>query len=162
MKKLLYVAALVGMLVVPGAVQAQMSAGPVLAYHTDGEALGVGGFLGIPLPQLSEGFALVPNFIWWFPDAGTMFEVNGDLMYSFPVSEGTPVLPFAFAGLNIFRTSVDLGTFGTFSNTDVGLNLGGGVQFPGSLSPFAGAKFEIQDGTGFVIFGGISFPIGGN
>jgi hypothetical protein len=91
-----------------------------------------------------------------------MFEVNGDLAYFFPVGEATPVMPFAFAGLNIFRTSIDLGgTFGTVSNTDVGLNLGGGVQFPGTLQPFAGAKFEIQEGTGFAIFGGIGFAVGG-
>lgn len=163
MKKLLCVVALVGMLMVPGAVQAQMNVGPIVAYHTDGEMIGAGGFVGIPLPQLSEGFSLIPNFLWWFPDAGTMFEVNGDLAYYFPVSESAPVMPFAFAGLNIFRTSFDFGgLIGSVSSTDVGLNVGGGVQFQGSLQPFAGAKFEVQDGTGFAVFGGIGFPIGGN
>ena len=161
MKKLLCTVALVGMLAAPSVVQAQMTAGPMLAYHTDAEALGVGGFLGIPVPSIGEGFSIVPNFIWWFPDAGTMFEINGDVAYFFPVAEGTPVMPFAFAGLNIFRFSFDAGQFGTVSNTDVGLNLGGGVQFPSQLNPFAGAKFEIQDGTGFAIFGGISFAVGG-
>ncbi|MBM4185086.1 MAG: hypothetical protein FJ207_12865 [Gemmatimonadetes bacterium] len=142
MKKLLCTVALVGMLVAPGAVQAQMNAGPILAYHTDGESIGAGGFIGIPLTQLGEGFGIVPNFIWWFPDVGTMFEINGDVSYFFPVAEDSPVMPFAFGGLNIFRTSFDLGgTFGSVSSTDVGLNLGGGVQFPGSLQPFAGAKF---------------------
>jgi hypothetical protein len=161
MRKLLCVVALVGMMSAPVAVQAQMTAGPALGYHTDAESIGVGGFLSIPVPQLSPGFAIVPNFIWWFPDAGSLFEVNGDVAYNFPVAADSPVAPFAFAGLNIMRASVDIGNQ-TFSNTDVGLNLGGGVQFnAGSLAPIAGAKFEIQDGTGFVIFGAIGFAIGG-
>jgi hypothetical protein len=77
------------------------------------------------------------------------------------------VLPFALAGLNIFRVSVDgvtvpgVGTFGGGSSTDIGLNLGGGVVFPTeSVRPVAGAKFEIQDGTSFVVFGGVGFPLG--
>lgn len=160
MKKLLCAVALVGMLAAPRVVQGQMEAGPILAYHTDAEAIGVGAFLSIPVPQLAPGFAIVPDFTWFFPDGFDYFEINGDLMYSFPVAADSPVLPFAFGGLNIARTSVDFGG-GSVSNTDVGLNLGGGVQFPGQLSPFAGAKFEIQDATGFVIFGGIGFAVGG-
>ncbi len=85
------------------------------------------------------------------------------MVYNFPVSADSPVAPFALAGLNWSRTSIDLGgTFGSVSNSDIGLNLSGGVNFnAGSLSPFAGAKVEKQDGTGFVIFGGIGFAIGG-
>jgi hypothetical protein len=152
MKKLLCTVALVGMLVAPGAVQAQLEAGPILAYHTDAEAVGVGAYIAIPVPQLAEGFALVPDFTWFFPDNYDYFEINGDIAYFFPVSETTPVMPFAFGGLNIASTD---------SNTDVGLNLGGGIQFGGSLRPAVGAKFEIQDATGFVIFGAVGFPIGG-
>lgn len=163
MRKLLCSVALVGMLAAPAAVQAQLEAGPMVAYHTDAEAIGVGAFLAIPVPQLAEGFAIVPDFIWFFPDGFDYFEVNGDLAYFFPVAADSPVMPFAFAGLNIARTSIDLGTFGSASSTDVGLNLGGGVEFAaGTLNPFAGAKFEIQDATGFVIFGGLGFPIGGS
>jgi hypothetical protein len=158
MKKLLCTVALVGMLAGPSVVEAQMTAGPIVAYYTDGDgALGVGAYLGIPLPQLTEGMSIAPSFIWYFPDGFDLFEVNGDLVYFFPVAADAPVAPFGLGGINITRASV-----GSFSNTDVGLNLGGGVQFPGSsLSPFAGGKFTIQDGTGFVLFGGISFPIGG-
>jgi outer membrane immunogenic protein len=164
MRKLLWSVALVGMLAAPTAVQAQLEAGPILAYYDDLEAIGVGAFIAIPVPQLAEGFAIVPDFTWYFPDGFDYFEVNGDLAYFFPVAADAPVMPFAFAGLNIARMSVDFGgTIGSQSNTDVGLNLGGGVQFAaGSINPFAGAKFAIQDGTGFVIFGGLGFPIGGN
>jgi hypothetical protein len=159
MRKLLWSVALVGMLAAPTAVQAQLEAGPILAYYDDLEAIGVGAFIAIPVPQLAEGFAIVPDFTWYFPDGGDYFEINGDLAYFFPVAADSPVEPFAFAGLNIARFSPDLGD----SNTEVGLNLGGGVQFAaGSINPFAGAKFAIQDNTGFVIFGGLGFPIGGN
>lgn len=164
MKKLLWTAALVGMLVAPSVVQAQMTAGPFLAYHDDLEAIGVGGFLGIAIPQLAPGFAVVPNIAIFFPDDPlSFFEINGDVMYTFPVSETSPVEPFAFAGLNWARSSIDFGgTTGSVSDSDIGLNLGGGVNFDaGSLSPFAGAKFEIHNNTGFVIFGGISFALGG-
>jgi hypothetical protein len=89
------------------------------------------------------------------------FEINGDVVYNFPVSADSPVLPWAMAGLNVLRLSSDVP--GASSNTEIGLNLGGGVNFitSGSLSPFAGAKFEIQDGSGFVIFGGLGFAVGG-
>jgi hypothetical protein len=163
MRKLLWSVALVGMLAAPTAVQAQLEAGPILAYYDDLEAIGVGAYIAIPVPQLAEGFAIVPDFTWYFPDGFDFFEINGDLAYFFPVAADSPVMPFAFGGLNIARTSIDLGQFGSASSTDVGLNLGGGVQFAaGSINPFAGAKFTIQDNTGFVIFGGLGFPIGAN
>jgi hypothetical protein len=161
MRKLLWSVALVGMLAAPTAVQAQLEAGPILAYHDDAEAVGVGAFIAIPIPQLAEGFAIVPDFTWYFPDNFDFFEINGDLAYFFPVAADSPVMPFAFGGLNIQRISLDVP--GAEGQTEVGLNLGGGVQFAaGSINPFAGAKFELQDATGFVIFGGLGFPIGGN
>jgi outer membrane immunogenic protein len=164
MRKLLWSVALVGMLAAPTAVQAQLEAGPILAYYDDLEAIGVGAFIAIPVPQLAEGFAIVPDFTWYFPDGFDYFEVNGDIAYFFPVAADSPVAPFAFGGLSIGRTSIDFGgTIGSQSDTDVGLNLGGGVQFAaGSINPFAGAKFELRDNTGFVIFGGLGFPIGSN
>jgi opacity protein-like surface antigen len=156
MKKLLCAVALAAVLGVPASASAQLQAGPILAYHTDLEAVGVGAFLGIPIPSV-EGLSIVPDFTWFFPDGGDYFEINGDVVYTFAVTPDSPVEPFAFAGLNIARVSPDFGN----SDTDVGLNLGGGVNFvAGSLNPFAGAKFEIQNETGFVIFGGLGFALG--
>lgn len=160
MRKLLGTAALVGMLVMPGVVQGQTTIGGALAYHTDMEALGIGAYATFGVPQLHENISISPSFILYFPDGVDAFEINGDVIYSFPVSGDSPVLPFALAGLNIFRVSASAGGF-SVSNTDIGLNLGGGVVFSmESVRPVAGAKFEIQDGTGFVIFGGVGFPVG--
>jgi opacity protein-like surface antigen len=159
MKKLLCALALAAMIGLPASASAQMQAGPILAYHTDAEAVGIGAFLGIPIPSI-EGLSIVPDFTWFFPDGYDYFEINGDAVYSFTVGPDSPVVPFAMAGINIARFSYD--SQFVDSSTDVGLNLGGGVQFSaGTLSPFAGAKFEIQDSTGFVIFGGLSFMLGG-
>jgi len=161
MKKLLGTVALVGMLVAPGAVSAQTTIGGVLGYHDDFEALGIGAYAAFALPQLQENLSINPSFVYYFPDGIDAWEVNGDLVYAFPVSADAPVAPFALAGLNIIRVSVSAGSFSA-SSTDVGLNLGGGVTFPmEGFTPFAGAKFEIQDGTGFLIFGGAGFAVGG-
>jgi len=157
MKKLLCVVALVGVLGAPATVSAQVSLGPALAFHDDFD-FGIGAFADIPVPSLAPGLSIVPNFLFWFPDGGDAWELNGDVSYAFQVSEDTPVLPFAFAGLNI----LNIGPDGGDSKTKIGLNLGGGIGFRAErLQPFVGAKFEIQDGSGFVIFGGVGFPVGG-
>ena len=157
MKKLLCVVALAGMLGAPVAASAQVSLGPVLGFHDDLD-FGLGGFARIPVPSLATGLSIIPSFVYYFPDGFDAWELNGDVSYAFQVSEDTPVLPFAFAGLNV----LNVGAEGFDSNTDIGLNLGGGITFRAeSVEPFAGVKFELQDGTGFVIFGGVGFPVGG-
>jgi len=157
MKKLLWVVGLAGVLSAPATVSAQVALGPALAFHDDFD-FGIGAFADIPVPSLATGLSIVPNFMFWFPDGGDAWELNADVSYSFQVSDDTPVLPFAFAGLNILNVGPDGGD----SNTDIGLNLGGGIGFRAqSVQPFAGLKFELQDRTGFVIFGGVGFPVGG-
>lgn len=160
MRKLLGTVALATLLAIPSAAQAQSTiVGGILGYHDDFEAVGIGAFASFALPQLHENISINPSFVLYFPDGFDAWELNGDLVYRFPLSDA-PVIPFALGGLNIIRTSVSAGGFSA-SSTDVGLNLGGGVIFPtGSIRPSAGAKFEIQDGTGFVIFGAIGFPVG--
>lgn len=166
MKKLLWTVVLMGAMAVPGAARAQISLGGGAAFHDDFD-FGILAFGRFALPDVHENISVAPSFVYYFPEGDvTIWELNGDVIYSFPVGDDTPVLPFAFAGLNILRISSDEVTvpgFGTVggSNTEIGLNLGGGVQFRAeSLNPFAGAKFEIQDGSGFVIFGGVGFPLG--
>lgn len=162
MRKIFWTLAVVGsMAVVAEGAQAQTSVGPVAAYHDDAESLGVGGFIRLPLASVHPNLAIVPNFVIYFPDGFDFLEVNGDLTYRFAVSEDAPVTPFALAGLNVSRASFEIAGESE-SETDVGLNLGGGVTFPSSsLQPFAGLKFEIQDGSSFVIFGGVGFALGG-
>jgi hypothetical protein len=160
MRKILWILALAGAVAVPGAVQAQTTFGPVAAFHDDAD-FGIGGYLRLPIPSVSPNLAIVPSFVLFFPDGYDFFEFNGDVTYSFASSAEAAIAPFALAGLNVARVSVDVGN-DSASNTDLGLNLGGGVAFrSGSLQPFAGAKFEIQDGSALVIFGGLGFALGG-
>jgi opacity protein-like surface antigen len=169
MRKLLATVALVGTLMAPGSAEAQTptTVGGAVAYHTDLEALGIGAYVVIPMPQLHENISINPNFIYYFPDIGSYWTLSGDVVYTFPVSADTPVSPFALAGINVSRFSTGDITIGTttvsgISSTDVGLNLGGGVAFPmESFTPVAGARFEIGDGNGFVLFGGVGFAVGG-
>jgi hypothetical protein len=86
-------------------------------------------------------------------------------MFRFPL-EDPRFTPWVMGGLNIARWTIvdegegvrDLST----SDTDIGLNLGGGVTFgTGATRPFAGVKFELDGGDGAVLFGGVSFVVGG-
>ena len=159
MRKLLGTVVLVGLLVVPGTTQAQMTIGPVAAFHDDAD-FGIGGYLGIPVPALDPNLSINPSFVFFFPDGPfDYWEINGDVVYSFEVSPDTPVLPFAMAGLRIGHVSADAGG----SDSRLGLNLGGGIGFrAASLEPFVGGKFDIGDGPdGLVVFGGIGFAVGG-
>jgi hypothetical protein len=84
------------------------------------------------------------------------FEINANLTYDIPIEDAS-VLPFALAGLNLARASV-----GDFSNTEIGLNVGGGLKFgAGALQPLVGVRLELEGGDGFVIFGALPFALGG-
>jgi len=162
MRKLFGTVALVGLLAVPGALQAQAVsvAGGLLAYHTDLEAVGVGAYFSVPLSSVHENLSLKPDFTFYFPDVGNYWELNGDAVWRFELADNPSLIPFALGGISIAHASVDVGTT-TVSDTDVGINLGGGIIFPlGTVRPVLGAKFEIQDDTGFVILGGLGFPLG--
>ena len=161
MRKLLGTVAMVGLLAVPGSVQAQGTTviGGMLAYHTDAEAVGIGAYAGIPLNSIHPNLSIKPDFIFYFPDGFDYWELNGDAVWRFDLADNPSLVPFALGGISIAHTSVSVAGFSA-SSTDVGLNLGGGVIFPmEKIRPAVGAKFEIQDNTGFVIFGGVGFGI---
>jgi hypothetical protein len=156
----------------PGSTKAQTVIGPYLAYHDDFD-LGVGGFVSIPVPSLHENAVIKIDLGYYFPDEGgfggydvTYWEVNGDFLMRFPLEGNEDVMPFAFGGLNIARAGIDDDIEGfefDYGDTEVGLNLGGGITFIGlgSIRPSVGAKIELNGGDGFVIFGSLGFPIGG-
>ncbi|MDZ7781219.1 MAG: hypothetical protein U5R14_14990 [Gemmatimonadota bacterium] len=145
------------LLAVPAFAQAQATLGPTVAYHDDAD-FGVGVALGLPLSGLDEQIEFLGDFLIFFPDTPGLdfFEINGNLTYDFPI-EDADVLPFALAGLNIARFSGDM-----FSNTEMGLNVGGGIKFDaGSLRPTVGLRLELEGGEGFVFFGTVPFTMGG-
>lgn len=144
-------------LAVPGTAQAQIGLGVLAAFHDDMD-FGVGAFVDAPMEGIHENVHLMGDFTWFFPDVDGVdyFEINGNLLYDFPMPEQN-FTPFALGGLNIARLSADEDETGLdFSDTEVGLNLGGGLTFgTGSLRPSVGARVELGGGEGFVLFGSI-------
>lgn len=162
MKRTLRALALAGILAaVPGAAAAQATLGPTVAYHNDFD-FGIGAAVGLPMTGVHENVDFLGDFTIFFPEPEGLdyFEVNANLTYDFPV-EGGSVMPFGLAGLNIARVSLDT-VVGEASNTEVGLNVGGGIRFDaGTLRPTVGIRLEIEGGDGFVIFGTVPFVLGG-
>jgi len=145
--------------ITPMTAQSQVLLGPTLAWHDDAD-LGIGATVGLELPALSQGVGFLGDLLIFFPDGFDYWELNGNLTYDFPLAEST-VLPFALAGLNIGHSSTDAGGLGSDSNTDVSLNLGGGIAFDaGRFRPKAGGRFVLGDGTSFVLFITLPFRLG--
>lgn len=145
---------------VPATAQAQVTLGPTLAYHDDAD-LGIGATVGLPLTALHEQINFLGDLVIFFPEGFDYFEVNANLTYDIPV-ENASVLPFVLGGLNIARASVDLGPGLDGSDTQMGLNLGGGIKFDaGPVRPTVGLRLELDGGDGFVFFGTIPFVLGG-
>ena len=146
----------------PQQAQAQVQLGPTLAFHDDFD-FGLGFTLSGQAPALGERLGFMGDFIYFFPDADNLdyLEFNANLTYDFALPEST-VTPFGLLGLNVARVSVDVPDLGDNSETELGLNLGGGVRFDlGNFRPSVGGRFEINGGEGFVIFGILPFEVGG-
>ena len=145
--------------------QSQIYLGPEVAWNDDAD-LGIGAGVEFDLPSLYPGIAFHGDFIYFFPDGFDYFEFNTNLTYDFPL-EDAPVVPFALAGLNIGRVSVDTGDSGidpefgvSVSDTEVGLNLGGGVKFNvGSFNPRVAARFVLGGTETFTIFALLPFRV---
>ena len=144
----------------PGLSQAQVTLGPTLAFSEDAD-LGIGAMVKASLPGLGERVGLMADFILFFPSPTGVdyLEINGNVMYGFPV-ESSKATPFVLAGLNLARGSFDASGV-TGSNTDLGLNLGGGVEIDaGSFRPVLGVRIEVRGGESFVVFGTLPFVLG--
>ena len=139
----------------PSLGEAQATLGPTLAYH-DGFDFGIGATLRTPRTGFGEGVGLMVDFIYFFPEGTGLsaWELNGNVTYDFPLQEST-VLPFVLGGLNLAHGSGPGG-----GNTELGLNVGGGIEFDlGTFRPVAGGRFEISGGEGFVIFITLPFAL---
>jgi opacity protein-like surface antigen len=123
--------------------------------------MGLGARANITVPV--ENLKIVPSFDYFFPPsipgASTSYmERNGNAHYSFPLENNPKLLPYAGGGLDVGRVSASGGGV-TVSETKVGLNLLGGVQFGslGSLRPFAEMRYSTTYDGQFIIGGGVNF-----
>jgi hypothetical protein len=164
-------ATLAAPLAFPAASEAQVYAGPYLAYHDDYD-LGVGFRVGFPFPETREEVLFFVDTGFFFPDRTgprgaevDYWEANANVVLRFPL-EDNRFTPWAMSGLNLGQRSVGM-NLGPFDDDErdtdmkIGLNIGAGMTFAtGPISPFAGAKMVIGGGGGPVVFGGVSFRLG--
>lgn len=152
--------------IAPAAAEAQATLGPTIAWHDDRD-VGIGATFGVPVVALDPGIRFIGDFIFFFPgDDGLAdhdyWEINGNLTYDFPLEESTAV-PFVLAGLNIAHRSLTFLDGRDRSDTDVGLNVGGGITFDaGTFRPSLGGRFELGGGEGFVFFVTLPFELASN
>jgi len=145
---------------VPATAQAQVRVGAQVSFADDAD-VGLGVRVRADTPRLIPGapLSLIGSFDWFFPGGNVdYFEINGNVAYAFTIT-GSVLRPYAGGGLNVARTSVDLGGGTSISNTDLGLNLLGGLNFrtAGRLQPFVELRLELSGGEQFVITGGVHF-----
>lgn len=147
--------------------QAQVNFGPQLAWGDDTD-LGIGGRIDFGVANalgVNEGafrnlFAST-SVTYFFIDCDecSYFEMNGNLAVPFEL-DGSSIAPYAGAGIHIGRFSYD-GPGDEFfdgDDTEVGLNLLGGIFFPLSdLRGFVDGKFALAGTEQFVLSAGVLF-----
>lgn len=133
-----------------------------LAYGTEVEELGLGVFA--QFPTANSDLIIAPSFVYFFADDPLNFwEFNANINYVFSESSATV---YGILGLNIARVGrddIDLGVLGTLegsSDTELGLNIGAGVDLNigSSVTPFFETKYAISDFDQLVIYAGVRFP----
>lgn len=149
------------------AVAESAQVGGVVAWHDDAD-LGIGAWASFPVDAISEQVSGVAEFVYYFPDEPanvdfSYWELNGNLYHDFTL-DSDQFTPYAGGGINIAHgsgsTNTVLGEVSA-SDTDVGINLIGGLAFRTlSYEPFIEMKFEIGGGESFVISAGASLPFG--
>jgi opacity protein-like surface antigen len=150
----------------PGTAQAQVSFGPqVVLVDFDDLAVGarvdfgLGKALGIEEGVFQSLFGTVNgNYVFLEGDVTNLiFNVNGAITFEVDA----PITPYAGAGINISRWSISEDVLGrTFSDTNSGLNLLGGLFFDlGGIPAFGELQYSTT-GSGYislsfgVLFGG--------
>jgi opacity protein-like surface antigen len=178
MKKLaLFALAFVAALAAPRA-DAQFSLIPYAGYNLEdgfGLLVGIGTEFVAPFELSNLDLAIRPSAEYHFVDDSALagfgsfsyFQINGDVLARF---SGSPsVAPYAGAGLALGISSVEFDNpFGggstSESNTEIGINIFGGAEFPGLLgfgTPFAQGRFTLVDPTDQIsILAGVSIPLG--
>lgn len=165
MRKGLVVVALLAGLVSAADAPAQVRAGANLAWADDAD-FGIGGRIGFGLGSISERHPVEAfvSFDYFFPDEGgsgvdlTYWEINANGIWKFSLPNSS-VAPYLGAGVNFARASVDLSGIGSGSDSDVGLNILGGLRFNvmGGVQPFTEVRLELGGGEQLVLAAGLLF-----
>ncbi len=138
----------------PAQAQTPWELGPLVGVNLDNDELLLGAVARIPLTSLP--ITLNPGLEFYPGVDGSLFVVNFDVQYELNAES---LEPYVGAGISWARAS-NAGT----SNSDVGLNLKGGLAFnPESRTqPYVEAALNFGGGNESLIFrGGLLFTIGG-
>jgi outer membrane protein X len=139
--------------------QSDLNIGGGLAYGTEIEAIGVqaGAVLGF-----NENLRGAGDIAIYFPDSpsgvdNSFWAINANVHYLFMAEEATTV--YGLGGLN-YATSKTSGSGMSFSNSEAGLNLGGGAEFGvGFGAIYLEAKYVVSDFDQLVLGGGVRFAL---
>ena len=145
---------------------AQLAVGGGLAYGSDIESAGVQ--IGGTYFLLGEqGIRLAADLIFFFPgDDGfgtdlNVWEFNANGHYIF--NEGDAYIAYALAGISLATVSFDAGVLGEFSESELGLNAGAGIEYSiGGVKLYAEGKIVLGGFDQLVLSGGVRVPIGNN
>lgn len=133
--------------------------GPTLAWNDDVD-LGIGATIGFNLPSIDPRAGFMGDLLIFFPDGYDYQELNANGTWDFAMPNSTAT-PFVLTGLNFTHTSVEVDGVNE-GNTDLHLNLGGGIAFnAGAFRPRVGARFILTSGSPLVVFGTLPFSLGG-
>lgn len=108
--------------------------------------------------KVANRFTLSPQLLIYFTDNDFhFFEVNFNGNYYFFSQD---VISFyGLGGLNFGRASYD-GPGDDYHNTEIGLNLGAGINFEiGKVVPFSELRFTVGDYDQLVLSGGLKFNL---
>lgn len=129
-----------------GQAQAQVEALGFLGGVTDNGGFTFGGGLQVGLNERLLGVAEV-GYLTVDGDNTSAVSVDLNVHYLFPTND-SKMTPYVLAGLGILKSSVSIGNFDV-SDTDAGLNLGGGLRIEGGdnwgIRPEV--KFLLRDNT---------------
>jgi hypothetical protein len=169
MKRLSWTVLLLALFLIPATAQAQttVSVGPKAGFGLgDIEDPYVGADVRVALEDFPV--RINPKFEYYFaPENFTYWSAGVNGLFDFPVDD-SPIAPFVGGGVQILNTSIELGGDfgGSASNTDLGLNGVGGVEFnlDSGIRPFVQGELGIifsegDSGTLFGLSGGVLFDL---
>lgn len=161
--KNLTVAVLAGLLalaVAPEATEAQVRFGGQLNFADDTD-FGLGPRVAFDLEELGPRFQIIGTWDIYFPDEEGLdfWELNGNVVYRFELEETDAVEPYGGGGLNIARIDREGPAGSDVDDTELGLNVLGGVEFPlTSVTPFVEVRVTAEGSEQIYVTGGVLVP----